>query len=183
MEGRTELLLNLCSFTFVSCPLGRCLRHRPPDVRLCTLPLRKAPASKSSASFKSCTIALRPTSCPFTAHTCRTRTFACAWNTWTRGKRLARLGEWRRGEGRSRGRRADRGLTCRSLDNIYKKVGPIPEPILGKIALAVVSGLTYLYEVHKIMHRGMLPNLLHPPTPHATFRRPADTRPRSLVQT
>jgi len=44
-----------------------------------------------------------------------------------------------------------------SLDNIYKKVGPIPEPILGKIALAVVSGLTYLYEVHKIMHRGPSP--------------------------
>lgn len=41
-----------------------------------------------------------------------------------------------------------------SLDNIYKQVGPIPEPILGKIAFAVVSGLTYLYEVHKIMHRG-----------------------------
>lgn len=48
----------------------------------------------------------------------------------------------------------DRG----SLDNIYKKVGPIPEPILGKIALAVVSGLTYLYEVHKIMHRDVKPS-------------------------
>lgn len=45
-------------------------------------------------------------------------------------------------------------LARRSLDAIYRKVGPIPEPILGKIALAVVSGLTYLYEVHKIMHRG-----------------------------
>ncbi|GAA5876292.1 hypothetical protein JCM8547_008879, partial [Rhodosporidiobolus lusitaniae] len=45
-----------------------------------------------------------------------------------------------------------------SLDNIYKKVGPIPEPILGKIALAVVSGLTYLYEVHKIMHRDVKPS-------------------------
>ena len=45
-------------------------------------------------------------------------------------------------------------LARRSLDAIYHKVGPIPEPILGKIALAVVSGLTYLYEVHKIMHRG-----------------------------
>lgn len=45
-------------------------------------------------------------------------------------------------------------LGISSLDAIYKKVGPIPEPILGKIALAVVSGLTYLYEVHKIMHRG-----------------------------
>ncbi|GAA5915351.1 hypothetical protein JCM6882_000228 [Rhodosporidiobolus microsporus] len=45
-----------------------------------------------------------------------------------------------------------------SLDNIYKKVGPIPQPILGKIALAVVSGLTYLYEVHKIMHRDVKPS-------------------------
>ncbi|GAA6021399.1 hypothetical protein JCM11491_006695 [Sporobolomyces phaffii] len=45
-----------------------------------------------------------------------------------------------------------------SLDNIYKKVGPIPEPILGKIAFAVVSGLTYLYEVHKIMHRDVKPS-------------------------
>ncbi|BGP43527.1 MAP kinase kinase (MEK) [Rhodotorula kratochvilovae] len=45
-----------------------------------------------------------------------------------------------------------------SLDNIYKKVGPIPEPILGKIALAVVCGLTYLYEVHKIMHRDVKPS-------------------------
>ncbi|KAL8283210.1 hypothetical protein RQP46_005988 [Phenoliferia psychrophenolica] len=45
-----------------------------------------------------------------------------------------------------------------SLDNIYKKVGPIPEPILGKIAFAVVTGLTYLYEVHKIMHRDVKPS-------------------------
>ncbi|KAK4045994.1 MAP kinase kinase (MEK) [Microbotryomycetes sp. JL201] len=45
-----------------------------------------------------------------------------------------------------------------SLDNIYKKVGPIPEPVLGKIALAVVSGLTYLYEEHKIMHRDVKPS-------------------------
>lgn len=45
-----------------------------------------------------------------------------------------------------------------SLDNIYKKVGPIPEPILGRIALAVVKGLTYLYEVHKIMHRDVKPS-------------------------
>ena len=65
--------------------------------------------------------------------------------------------EWRPPSGRQAG--ADRpAVVClpSSLDNIYKKVGPIPEPILGKIALAVVSGLTYLYEVHKIMHRGKL---------------------------
>lgn len=49
---------------------------------------------------------------------------------------------------------ADLLFPARSLDNVYKKIGPIPEPILGKIAFAVVTGLTYLYEVHKIMHRG-----------------------------
>ncbi|BGP27688.1 MAP kinase kinase (MEK) [Rhodotorula toruloides] len=41
---------------------------------------------------------------------------------------------------------------------IYRRVGPIPEPVIGKIALAVVSGLTYLYEVHKIMHRDVKPS-------------------------
>jgi mitogen-activated protein kinase kinase len=45
-----------------------------------------------------------------------------------------------------------------SLDTIYKKFGPIPEQILGKIAFAVVKGLTYLYEVHKIMHRDVKPS-------------------------
>jgi mitogen-activated protein kinase kinase len=46
----------------------------------------------------------------------------------------------------------------RSLDNVYKEHGPIPEPVLGKIAVAVVSGLTYLYDVHRIIHRGNLPS-------------------------
>ncbi|BGP11419.1 MAP kinase kinase (MEK) [Rhodotorula toruloides] len=45
-----------------------------------------------------------------------------------------------------------------SLDSIYRRIGPIPEPVIGKIALAVVSGLTYLYEVHKIMHRDVKPS-------------------------
>lgn len=30
------------------------------------------------------------------------------------------------------------------FDVIYKKTGPIPEDILGKVAYAVVSGLNYL---------------------------------------
>jgi hypothetical protein len=51
---------------------------------------------------------------------------------------------------------ADASLFLRSLDNIYKKAGPIAEDVLGKIALAVVSGLTYLYDVHRIIHRGSL---------------------------
>lgn len=41
-----------------------------------------------------------------------------------------------------------------SLDNIYKESGPIPENVLGKITVAVVSGLTYLYDAHRIIHRG-----------------------------
>ena len=41
-----------------------------------------------------------------------------------------------------------------SLDGIYKKSGPIPIEIVGKIAMAVLEGLTYLYEVHHIIHRG-----------------------------
>ena len=41
-----------------------------------------------------------------------------------------------------------------SLDGIYKKIGPIDIEIVGKVALAVLEGLTYLYDVHRIIHRG-----------------------------
>jgi mitogen-activated protein kinase kinase len=44
----------------------------------------------------------------------------------------------------------DRG----SLDGIYKETGPIDIDVVGKIALAVLEGLTYLYDVHRIIHRG-----------------------------
>lgn len=43
---------------------------------------------------------------------------------------------------------------CRSLDNIYRKHGPIDVPIVGSIAQCVLEGLTYLYDVHRIIHRG-----------------------------
>lgn len=45
-----------------------------------------------------------------------------------------------------------------SLDNIYKKTGPIPENVLGKITVAVVSGLNYLYDSHRIIHRDVKPS-------------------------
>ncbi|CAG8503533.1 7928_t:CDS:2 [Paraglomus occultum] len=45
-----------------------------------------------------------------------------------------------------------------SLDAIYKKTGPIPLPILGKITLAVLEGLNYLYGSHKIIHRDVKPS-------------------------
>lgn len=44
----------------------------------------------------------------------------------------------------------DRG----SLDTIYKTHGAIRIEIVGKIAEAVLEGLTYLYDVHRIIHRG-----------------------------
>ena len=45
-----------------------------------------------------------------------------------------------------------------SLDNIAKKVGPIRIDVLGKIAEAVVEGLHYLYNEHKILHRDIKPS-------------------------
>jgi len=35
-----------------------------------------------------------------------------------------------------------------SLDGIYKQIGPIDIDVVGKVALAVLEGLTYLYDVH-----------------------------------
>ncbi|KAG6885642.1 hypothetical protein C0993_011776 [Termitomyces sp. T159_Od127] len=45
-----------------------------------------------------------------------------------------------------------------SLDGIYKKIGPIDIDVVGQVALAVLEGLTYLYDVHRIIHRGELIN-------------------------
>lgn len=56
---------------------------------------------------------------------------------------------------------ADKG----SLDAIYKKIGPIDIDIVGKIALAVLEGLTYLYDVHRIIHRGEYSIFSHPRHP------------------
>ncbi|XP_074405238.1 dual specificity mitogen-activated protein kinase kinase 1 isoform X3 [Agelaius phoeniceus] len=45
-----------------------------------------------------------------------------------------------------------------SLDQVLKKAGRIPEQILGKVSIAVIKGLTYLREKHKIMHRDVKPS-------------------------
>jgi len=45
-----------------------------------------------------------------------------------------------------------------SLDNIYKKNGPVPLEIVGKITIAVLEGLNYLYESHRIIHRDVKPS-------------------------
>ena len=49
-----------------------------------------------------------------------------------------------------------------SLEGIYKKIGAIDIDVVGKVALGVLEGLTYLYDVHRIIHRG---ELFRPPTP------------------
>lgn len=43
-----------------------------------------------------------------------------------------------------------------SLDSIYRRNGAIPVQIVGKVAEAVLKGLMYLYDVHRIIHRGEL---------------------------
>ena len=44
-----------------------------------------------------------------------------------------------------------------SLDGIYKRIGAIDIEVVAKVALAVLEGLTYLYDVHRIIHRGESP--------------------------
>ncbi|EIW81215.1 kinase [Coniophora puteana RWD-64-598 SS2] len=45
-----------------------------------------------------------------------------------------------------------------SLDGIYKKIGAIDIEVVSKVALAVLEGLTYLYDVHRIIHRDIKPS-------------------------
>jgi hypothetical protein len=64
------------------------------------------------------------------------------------------LGEWAKDQGDYELVRLTLASCYRSLDNICKKYGPIRPEICGKIVVVVVLGLTYLYEVHRIIHRG-----------------------------
>ena len=42
-----------------------------------------------------------------------------------------------------------------SFDGIYKKIGAIDINIVCMVAHSVLEGLIYLYDVHRIIHRGM----------------------------
>lgn len=57
-----------------------------------------------------------------------------------------------------RGGDANLILNPSSLDSISKTFGPVRVDVLGKIAEAVLGGLTYLYRAHKIMHRDIKPS-------------------------
>lgn len=43
-----------------------------------------------------------------------------------------------------------------SFDGIYKKMGAIDIQVVAKVAHAVLEGLSYLYDTHRIIHRGRL---------------------------
>ncbi|KAK1926760.1 kinase-like domain-containing protein [Papiliotrema laurentii] len=45
-----------------------------------------------------------------------------------------------------------------SLDHIYRNNGPLPIDMVGKVAEAVLRGLVYLYDVHRIIHRDIKPS-------------------------
>lgn len=45
-----------------------------------------------------------------------------------------------------------------SFDRISRKLGPIDEEIVGKVTEAVVEGLDYLYDKHRIIHRDVKPS-------------------------
>ncbi|KAH9169017.1 Pkinase-domain-containing protein [Lactarius sanguifluus] len=45
-----------------------------------------------------------------------------------------------------------------SLDGIYKRIGAIDIEVVANVAHAVLEGLTYLYDVHRIIHRDIKPS-------------------------
>ncbi|KAF5353355.1 hypothetical protein D9756_007803 [Leucocoprinus leucothites] len=45
-----------------------------------------------------------------------------------------------------------------SFDSIYKKIGPIQIEVVARVAMSVLEGLTYLYDVHRIIHRDIKPS-------------------------
>lgn len=47
---------------------------------------------------------------------------------------------------------------CGSLAHIFKITGPFPEFMLKHVAYSVLSGLIYLYEEHRIIHRDVKPS-------------------------
>ncbi|KAI4164224.1 MAG: hypothetical protein LQ342_002189 [Letrouitia transgressa] len=49
-------------------------------------------------------------------------------------------------------------MDCGSLDRISKDFGPVRVDVLGKIAQAILGGLNYLFETHRIMHRDIKPS-------------------------
>ncbi|KAH6566508.1 hypothetical protein BASA60_009440 [Batrachochytrium salamandrivorans] len=45
-----------------------------------------------------------------------------------------------------------------TLERIYRKIGVLPEQIIGLVTLQILEGLIYLYDNHKIVHRDIKPS-------------------------
>jgi mitogen-activated protein kinase kinase len=102
----------------------------------------------SCASCASCTSATRPTLSISTAPSRTTPgTLSCAWSIWMWGKLPHKTKERKE-------------LTCwnSALDWVSRQFGPVRVDVLGKIAEAVLGGLSYLYSAHRIMHRDLKPS-------------------------
>jgi len=51
-------------------------------------------------------------------------------------------------------------MDCGSLENVYRQIFSVPEPILAAISFLILKGLCYLYKDLRIMHRGMPSSVL-----------------------
>ncbi|KAJ1885924.1 MAP kinase kinase (MEK), partial [Kickxella alabastrina] len=49
-------------------------------------------------------------------------------------------------------------MDLKSFDSIYRKNGPIPVPVIGRVTFSVLQGLKYLYEDLRVMHRDIKPS-------------------------
>ncbi|KAJ1721756.1 MAP kinase kinase (MEK) [Coemansia erecta] len=49
-------------------------------------------------------------------------------------------------------------MDLKSFDWIYRKNGPIPVPVIGRVTYSVLQGLKYLYEDLRVMHRDIKPS-------------------------
>lgn len=103
----------------------------------------------SCESCASCTTATQTTLSTFTVPSRMTLgTLSCAWSTWMWGKQPCQ----QHPDGQQ--------LTCcnSALDWVSRQFGPVRVDVLGKIAEAVLGGLSYLYSAHRIMHRDLKPS-------------------------
>jgi mitogen-activated protein kinase kinase len=68
-----------------------------------------------------------------------------------------------------------------SFDTIYKRIGAIDIKVVGKVAVAVLEGLRYLYDIHRIIHRGQLPVVTLNPVQFTHGAPPTDIKPSNIL--
>lgn len=102
--------------------------------------------NRSCASSTSCTTAAIQTLSLSMEHSSITLAMSsCVWSIWIVGKFTSATG-------------LIKLIRASSLDRISKNFGPVRVDVLGKITEAILNGLNYLYDVHRIMHRDIKPS-------------------------